>query len=103
MTALATHVLARPGVRWSDVARRVDGQWFSDHPVAQAAMRSPFLNQVAAEIGWEAIPVPPPGPFLTQLRILNCGDKTAHAESRERVLFELYEIPTHMIWSMEAR
>lgn len=102
MTPLAAHVLAQPGVRWTEVARWDGDQWVSDHPLAVAALRSPFLNRVAAETGWEAIPVPALGRFLIQLRILNSGHQTAHVESRERVLFEVYRVPTRLIWSLEA-
>lgn len=96
------HILNTPGRPWTDVVTNVDGAWVCDDPVALAALGSSFLSQVATVHGWTAIPLPGAARHSRQLQILLLAQSAAARRSIDLILYELYAVPTHLIWQIEA-
>lgn len=98
------HVLAVDGRAWSSVARLSSDGWSTQNIVCEAAQRSEFLCRIAAVHGWQRIPVPElPTRFELQLKILLATPVSVSVQrSIELILYEIYAVPTALIWDIEA-
>jgi len=98
------HVLSIEGRAWSTVAVPSAEGWFTQDTVCEAVQRSEFLRRVAALHGWEKIPLPElPRRFDLQLKILLAAPVSNSTQrSIELILYEIYAVPTALIWDIEA-
>lgn len=92
---------ALPGLHWDDVATLGPDGWESEHLVARALLRAPMFAELAGFVGWGAVPVlAVPSNYATQLRILVA--QPGDGEAIERVLCEIYAIPTSILWDVKC-
>ncbi|MEZ4458899.1 MAG: hypothetical protein R3E66_04070 [bacterium] len=77
--------------------------WHTQDVVANAVLRSPvFSSLVAADPA--SFPVPEaPARFRVQLQILLAAPPTPqNSLALQRVLYEIYEVPTALCWELEV-
>ncbi len=98
------HVLSIKGRPWSSVAISSPDGWLTQDPVCEAMLRTEFLCRLASLHGWEMIPVAElPPRFDLQLRALLAAPTSAPIQrSVELIMYEIYALPTALIWEVEA-
>jgi hypothetical protein len=98
------HVVTTKGRAWSSVAIPSSHGWLTDDTLGRAMLRTAFLRRVAALHGWEKIPVPQlPQRFDLQLKaLLAAPDSGPIQRSIELIMYEIYALPTALIWEIEA-
>lgn len=98
------HVLTTKGRAWSSVANLSLDGWLTQDTLCKAMLRTEFLGRVAARHGWEKIPVPLlPQRFDLQLKALLAAPTSAPIQrSIELIMYEIYALPTALIWEIET-
>lgn len=98
------HVLTTQGRTWSSVANSSNDGWLTHDIVCRAMLRTAFLRRVAVLHGWERIPVPPlPKRFEVQLGALLAAPSSASIQrSIELIMYEIFALPTALVWEVET-